>query len=62
MKEFPLLNFKSMGGFFFIFKSESDRDFFSLIFVADVVAVMETVNWIPYKPNGSDVAFALAPI
>ena len=22
----------------------------------------QTVNWIPYEPNGSDVAFAFAPI
>ena len=32
---------------------------FSLIFVAATVALMITVNLIPYESSGNDVAFAL---
>ena len=40
----------------YLYKSESQSDFFSLIFVTAAVVLMQTVNWIPYR---SDVASAL---
>ena len=46
-----------------LFKLERMRkQFSSLIFVAAAVASMQTLNRIPYEPNGRDVVFAFVLI